>query len=271
MNIHLVPFAGRPVRSLACSVFEFTESLYAGGLRIAKHAHAEPYIGITVSGEWEQEYGDRWRRGGPWTVTLHPAGEIHSNRFYANGAKILNINIALSRLQQLLGLSLNVKHSVGLNEGKAVWLARMIYQEFGRSDEVTTLILNGLALQLLAELLGSCYFQQDLAVPEWLLRAKEMIEAHFAEPLRLQSIAATVGVHPVHLAREFHRRFHATIGEDIRDLRIARACQLLTGSSLPLAQIALEVGFSDQPSFTTAFHRRTGLTPSEFRRLHRSC
>lgn len=269
MGVDLVPFAGRRVRSLACSVFDFAESVYPSGMRLPKHAHAEPYIGITLAGEWEQDYEDRTRQGKPWTITFHPAGEPHSNRFFGAGARILNIKITSRRLRQLLGSSLDLKDSIGLAEGKPVWIARNLYREFGRVDAVSSLTLNGLTLQLLAELLASSSEPSGEAAPEWLLRAREVIETHFAEQLHLKSIAATVGVHPVHLAREFRRRFHGTVGEGIRDLRIARACQLLAGSSLPLAQIALEVGFSDQASFTTAFHRRTGLRPSEFRRMNR--
>jgi len=87
----------------------------------------------------------------------------------------------------------------------------------------------------------------------------------------LEALAATVGVHPVHLAREFRRRFHETVGHRIRDLRVARACQLLAESPLPLVEIAMEVGYADQAGFSTVFRQRTGLTPSEFRRLNRTC
>lgn len=271
MGSGFVPFAGRPVRSLTCSVFKFTESIYQAGLCIPKHAHAEPYIGITVEGGWIQELEDRCWRGGPWTVTLHPAGEIHSNRFYDSDARIVNINITSARLRQLLGGSLNVQQSVSMREGKAGWMAREIYRELGRAGAVSTVSVNGLALQLLAELLGTCDRPVREAIPEWLVRAKEMVETRYAEPLRLEAVAAQVGVHPVHLAREFRRRFHETVGDRIRDLRIARACQLLAESGLPLVQVALEVGYSDQASFTTTFRRRTGLTPSGFRRLNRPC
>ncbi|HVB81567.1 MAG TPA: AraC family transcriptional regulator, partial [Candidatus Binataceae bacterium] len=243
MSVELVPFAGMPIRSLACSVFEFTESIYGAGLRIPKHAHVEPYIGITVTGEWQQELEGRCRRGRPWTVTLHPAGEIHSNRFANADARILNITITSNHLRQLLGPSFSLKHSASLSEGKAAWTAREIYREFGRTRSVSTMILNGLTLQLLAELLGASAAQAQKAIPGWLLRAKEMVETGFAAPLRLEALGATVGVHPVHLAREFRRRFHETVGHRIRDLRVARACQLLAESPLPLVEIAMEVGY----------------------------
>ncbi|HVB55265.1 MAG TPA: AraC family transcriptional regulator [Candidatus Acidoferrales bacterium] len=269
MSVAFVPFAGQPVRSRTCSLFEFTESVYEAGFRIPEHAHAEPYIGITISGEWGQEYENHSRHGGPWTVTFHPAGEIHSNRFFDNPVRILNISIISGRFCQMLGAGLSLKHSASLNEGKATWIAREIYRELCWPDAVSALVLNGLTLQLLAELLVSCCRPPGEVAPAWLCRAKKVVETRFAEPFHLQAIASAVGVHPVHLARAFHRHFHVTVGQKIRDMRISQASQFLTESNLPLVQIALEVGFSDQASFSTVFRKRTGLTPSEFRRLNR--
>lgn len=57
--------------------------------------------------------------------------------------RILNINITSNRLRQWLGPPLKVKYSAILAEGKAVWIAREIYREFGWSGPVSATILNG--------------------------------------------------------------------------------------------------------------------------------
>ncbi|MEZ0497300.1 helix-turn-helix domain-containing protein [Sphingomonas sp. IW22] len=68
----------------------------------------------------------------------------------------------------------------------------------------------------------------------------------------------------------FVRAFSNTIGITpyawFMRQRIRRAEDLLTNSDLPLAQIALECGFSDQAHFTKAFVKVTGLTPAKWRR-----
>jgi AraC family transcriptional regulator len=48
-------------------------------------------------------------------------------------------------------------------------------------------------------------------------------------------------------------------------LRLEAAKQLLASSPLPIAQIAMELGFSDQSHFTNAFKRRIGVTPRSYR------
>jgi AraC family transcriptional regulator len=56
------------------------------------------------------------------------------------------------------------------------------------------------------------------------------------------------------------------VGEDLRRLRIDRASEQLVTGDLPLAEIALAAGFADQSHFSNVFRRRTGMSPSRFRR-----
>jgi AraC family transcriptional regulator len=79
-----------------------------------------------------------------------------------------------------------------------------------------------------------------------------------------------MGVHPVHLAREFRRHFRCTPGEYVRRLRVESAARALSHSDAPLAQIGLAAGFSHQAHFCRVFKRHTGMTPSEFRSALRS-
>jgi AraC family transcriptional regulator len=84
--------------------------------------------------------------------------------------------------------------------------------------------------------------------------------------LTVQSVAADVGVTAVRLSRAFRRAFGESLGSYQRRLRIRRACEQLRASSLPLAGIALDAGFTDQSHFTRVFKRHLGTTPGVFRR-----
>jgi AraC family transcriptional regulator len=109
-------------------------------------------------------------------------------------------------------------------------------------------------------------FPIAMRAPQWLKRAREIVETRFLEPLSLAEIAAAVGVHLVHLSREFHRYNRCTVGELIRRRRVEHACDLLKHSDLSLAEIALACGFSDQSHFSMMFKRHMGITPSRFRK-----
>jgi AraC-like DNA-binding protein len=104
------------------------------------------------------------------------------------------------------------------------------------------------------------------ALPAYKLRrAVEFIEAHFDRPITLARLAAVVDLSPFHFHRQFKRSAGLTPQKYIHQLRIKRAKTLLSESELPLAEIAVQVGFTDQSHFTVAFRRATSMTPRTYR------
>jgi AraC family transcriptional regulator len=91
-----------------------------------------------------------------------------------------------------------------------------------------------------------------------------LIEAEYARALTVTEVAALVGVHPVHLSREFRRRFGQTLGEYVHKARVRAACALMARDEVPLAIVAASVGFADQAHFCRVFKALVGCTPSAF-------
>ena len=86
------------------------------------------------------------------------------------------------------------------------------------------------------------------------------------EYLRVE-LARRVGVHPVHLSRTWRVYRGGSIARFLHRLRVDEACRLMAEQERPLVDVALEVGFADQPHFTNVFKSVTGSTPRAFRRL----
>jgi len=101
--------------------------------------------------------------------------------------------------------------------------------------------------------------------PYQLRQVAEFIHAHIDQPINLPQLAAVASLSPFHFHREFKRSTGLTPGKYIFQLRIERAERLLSESNLPLAQVALQVGFADQSHFTAAFRRATSITPRAYR------
>jgi AraC family transcriptional regulator len=134
-------------------------------------------------------------------------------------------------------------------------------------DPVGPLAIEGLMLELLVETSRRRENVSERKPPHWLRQARDLVNDRFAENLSLDDIAATVKVHPSHLARVFRQQYGCSIGEYTRQLRLDHARHELSTSEASLLEIAVASGFSDQSHFSKAFKRHTGLTPTEFRRI----
>ena len=95
------------------------------------------------------------------------------------------------------------------------------------------------------------------------------IDAHLGGPMSLESMGSTVGLSPGHFARKFHYSAGESLGRFMNRRRISAAFALLRVGEQPLWQVALDLGFSSQSHFTRLFSGLTGMTPDQFRRLHR--
>ncbi|MDX9980643.1 MAG: AraC family transcriptional regulator [Lentisphaeria bacterium] len=96
-------------------------------------------------------------------------------------------------------------------------------------------------------------------------RAGVFMGRNLHRPLTRAEIAAAAGVSEPHLARLFRQVTGETLVQRLTQMRVLFAKQLLVGSSLPVSEVAFEVGYSSASHFNVVFRRATGRTPSEYR------
>jgi AraC-like DNA-binding protein len=87
------------------------------------------------------------------------------------------------------------------------------------------------------------------------------------ETVSLDRLAEVAELSKYHFLRQFDQVVGMTPGAYLRTLRLCQAARLLRSSDTPILDIALAIGFADHPSFSRAFARYMGLTPSEYRKL----
>jgi AraC family transcriptional regulator len=92
------------------------------------------------------------------------------------------------------------------------------------------------------------------------------IEEHLAEQISLRTLAGLVSLSPYHLCRAFRQSFGAPPHRYHCSHRIERAKTLLVESASSVTEIGLAIGFRETSSFTTAFRKATGQTPTAHRR-----
>ncbi|HVR96866.1 MAG TPA: AraC family transcriptional regulator [Thermoanaerobaculia bacterium] len=203
------------------------------------------------------------------SLLFKPAGEPHSDRFGRDGMRCLVIEVPPAR-GALLGPACRALDRVWhVPGGQLPRIAARIYQELLSPDAASALAIEALTLELMVEASRNGRASSGGRVPPWLAQARAVLHEQFSHDLQLSTVARLVGVHPVHLAREFRRRFGSTPGDYLRRLRVEAAARRLAGSEASLAEIAAAAGFSHQAHFCRVFKRQTGMTPSSYRRAHR--
>jgi AraC-like DNA-binding protein len=105
--------------------------------------------------------------------------------------------------------------------------------------------------------------------PGALRRVREHIDANLGTGIDLKTLAEKVGLSRWHFARAFKQSMGATPHSYLMCRRLVRAQEMLADTELPLAEIALETGFSDQSHFSRRFREHLDVSPSMFRRAKR--
>ena len=98
-------------------------------------------------------------------------------------------------------------------------------------------------------------------------KVKEYISAHFAEELRLEDLAALVGMTPSAFSRFFKQHTTRTLSDYIIDIRLGNAARMLVDTSRSISEISYACGFNNLSNFNRIFKARRGNTPRDFRAL----
>src|SRR6185312_2961653 len=101
-----------------------------------------------------------------------------------------------------------------------------------------------------------------------LLRAKDLADARYDEPLDVGDLARAAGLSPAHFSREFRAAFGESPHAYLLTRRLERAAALLTTTDRSVAEICFDVGLRSVGSFTTSFGRAYGCSPSVYRERH---
>jgi AraC-like DNA-binding protein len=99
-----------------------------------------------------------------------------------------------------------------------------------------------------------------------LLRARDLVDARYAEPLDVSALAARAHTSPAHFSRRFKDTYGETPHQYLLTRRIERAKHLLRETDRSVTEISLDVGFQSLGSFSAKFKEIVGGTPTEYRR-----
>ena len=260
-------YYGIPKKTLSFNGLLLVDNEYVRD-RVDWHYHEYAYFTYLLKGKLIETSKKTSHTCVPGTLLFHYSGDPHYNikpPGYTRGFQIEFNNSWFSKH----GLQLHELEGSGLVFSKpAAILFRKIYNETIVNDRLTPLAIEGLLLQVFAEMLRNTVKSAGRNLPPlWLGRVAEILREEQEEKITLSMLAEMTGHHPVHISKSFHKHFGVTMGQYIRNLKIVRSVELLCDKSLTLTEIGAICGFADQSHFIRSFRMVHGITPSMYRKI----
>jgi AraC family transcriptional regulator len=221
---------------------------HAAGLVIDRHSHDTAKLAILIEGGATERIGADVVEHGAYEVIARPPYRPHENQYHAAGARSIVVE-----------LESPVRFAIGRlapEHGRRI-VAAVRAPRAERARAVRAAI---------ADTATALAQARPRATPAWLEHAREELLAELVAPPTIAELARRVGVHPIHLAQAFHRRWNLTPGRYVRSHRVFRAVELIA-RGLGLAQVASEVGFADQSHMTRAIRDARKAAPRALRAL----
>lgn len=161
-------------------------------------------------------------------------------------------------------LHLNTKELMEINV-----ILNLIQHEFLKAEDGKEILVPSYFFQIVV-ILARKFASLKVSLPRCassLSKTAQYIENHYTEKIKLADLVAMASI-PVNLfLKEFKDAFHTSPIQYIIELRIRKACSLLSQKDMSITQIATVVGFEDSNYFSRIFKDRIGLNPSDYRKI----
>ncbi|MCK9859580.1 AraC family transcriptional regulator [Paenibacillus sp. ATY16] len=260
------------------------------GFDLREHDHAYLEIVYVMSGEGYHYVADEVNKTSKGSLYIIPIGTSHIFRPNGTSNRLLVYNLCIrpdwiGELNAWLSpycRDTDVLHVLDGTPGTYLFLRdtslelapsfEQLHREFTEESwGFETTILAGL-LQLLTRISRKLKMQDTTGNQtihgtrhSELLNILDHINRHIAEPLKVEQLAVQAGISQRHFIRLFRQQTGMGFSEYVQNKRVELACQLLTGTSQPLADIAKQVGYQDPAHFREVFRKIMGMTPRQYR------
>jgi AraC-like DNA-binding protein len=242
---------------------------------VPRHCHEEYQLCLIEQGSGELFYRRAFHPNPSWSLFVVHPGEVHSNRATADEGCTYRVVNADPKLFRSAFRDIAARDRGLPFFPSPVLREEEVLENFRRfhilsAGAAAPLERDSALVEALAVLLR--HAERGIREPRLpesgaapVRRAREYLEAHFAENISLAFLSRVAGLSSFHLNREFRRAYGLPPHAFQTQLRVARARKLLREGFSP-ATAAVETGFTDQSHLHRHFTRVVGVTPAVFRK-----
>jgi AraC-like DNA-binding protein len=228
------------------------------------HYHENPYFTFLLEGKMQEGSKRNTHDCEAGTLLYHNWQDAHYNVKPDITTRGFHIELTPEWFDNFQVQRSDTEGSFIIKNPSIKLLVYRIVKEAKILDLTQSLNINELLLQVFSQM--SPFKVGDDKRPIWVNKIDELLHENCTEELSLRELSDTLGIHPVHLSRDFSKHFHCTLGEYIRKLRVEKSLTLFDKRK-SMTEIALDCCFSDQSHYIRCFKEYLGITPVKYRDL----
>ncbi|MDB4292842.1 helix-turn-helix transcriptional regulator [Maribacter sp.] len=230
--------------------------------RVDWHYHENPYFTYLLQGKLYEANKKEDYYLEPGSLLFHNWQDAHQNIKAPEFTRGFHVELNADWFKKNEVATTALEGSLQLKNPLLKKLMNAIFLESRIADPHSQTSIN----LLLLEVMNTMKHQETLRTlkkPKWVDDLNALI-LETNSSYSLTELGQRLGIHPVHLSREFHKYFGTTFGQYIRHLRLNKAVLLMTAKRYSLTEICYTCGFYDQSHFISTFKSAYGITPSIF-------
>lgn len=230
------------------------------------HYHQNPYFTFLLQGKLLEGNKREVYNCSAGTLLFHNWQEPHYNTKSGGFARGVHVEIEQSWLSRFNMSIDKLQGSLRLLNPDLKLLFYQIFREMKRNKVEISLSIHCLLLEVLAAM-HDPQAEGVSTKPRWVETVRELLHDQYTNAPSLEGLASTLGIHPVHLSRQFPKYFHCHLGQYIRKVKVEKSLSLMPDKKFSLTEIGFTCGFADQSHFIRSFKEAMGMTPLAYRQL----
>lgn len=230
------------------------------------HYHENAYFTFILQGNVIEGNKKEVYNCSPGSLLFHNWDESHYNIKPPGFTRGFHLEIEQQWFDKLDLTDGVLQGSSTISNTETKFLMYKIFRASKMDDSTSELSIQVLLMEILSKLANNNAMLPGKR-PKWVSNIDEVLREQLSETITLDYLSGILGIHPVHLSRDFSKYFHCNLGEYIRRLKVEKAMSLMALQKHSFTAIAHQCGFSDQSHFIRCFREMNGLSPSAHQKL----
>ncbi len=225
------------------------------------HYHENPYFTYLLQGKLFESNKKESYYLEPGSLLFHNWQDAHYNIKPPEYTRGFHIELNQNWFSKFDIETTNFEGSINLKNPIIKNLMNQIFVETKINDQYSDLSIENNLIQIFNTIDKSKI--KESRKPIWVNQLKELLIEEKTD-YSLKNLSSKIGIHPVHLSREFQRYFGTSLGHYIRLIKLNKAFYLLLSKKFTMTEVCYQCDFYDQSHFISNFKRIYCTTPTKF-------